>query len=137
MRNGVLWEDSEEEDGSLSEIGELDVEGGDEVVSVGGTDIDEEQSAAEEVTEGAQDEVLADEDARAKEEVEGEYEVEEIMDRRVGVNGAVDYLVKWKHYPDTENLWLRKDQLEGASALVREYEGRERARRSFRRGAGG
>lgn len=46
-----------------------------------------------------------DEIVRLEEEMEEEeYEVEKVVDKRV-VNGHVQYLLKWKNYPDTDNTW--------------------------------
>jgi hypothetical protein len=42
-------------------------------------------------------------------EGEEEYEVDQIMDsRKHGREGALQYLVKWKGYPDSENQWVTK-----------------------------
>jgi len=65
-----------------------------------------------------------------KEEEEGNcFEVEAILDRRVLRSSArldrgqrMEYLVKWKHWPDTEATWERGENLEGCRELVWEYE---------------
>jgi hypothetical protein len=45
-------------------------------------------------------------------EGEEEYEVDQIMDsRKHGRGGALQYLVKWKGYPDSENQWVAKRDL--------------------------
>ena len=65
-----------------------------------------------------------------KEEEEGNcFEVEAILDRRVLRSSArldrgqrMEYLVKWKHWPDTEATWERGENLGGCRELVWEYE---------------
>ena len=51
--------------------------------------------------------------------VDGEkkYEVKEILDSKT-YRGKLQYLVKWLGYPDTDNQWVYKDQVAGASDLV-------------------
>lgn len=79
---------------------------------------------------------LPDEDVRGLEEAAGEYEVEELLGKRV-VSGKrrpdgrerVEYLVKWKNWDDSFNTWEREDNLLGAADLVREFEQLERGRR--------
>ena len=36
------------------------------------------------------------------------YEVEKIVDKRTNIYGLVEYLVKWKGYPSSENTWEPK-----------------------------
>ena len=49
---------------------------------------------------------------------EEEYEVEEILDsRRFGRRRKLQYLVKWKGYPDSENQWVDKDDVFADKAL--------------------
>jgi len=50
-----------------------------------------------------------------------EYEVETLLARKV-VNGRVSYLVKWLGYDHCENMWIRKEYLENAMDLVKEYD---------------
>ena len=52
-------------------------------------------------------------------EIDGEekYEVEKILDSKT-YHGKLQYLVKWLGYPDTDNQWVYKDQVAGASNLV-------------------
>ena len=41
-----------------------------------------------------------------------EYEVEKILDSRLfGRRKRLQYLVKWKGYPDSENMWVDKDDV--------------------------
>ena len=50
---------------------------------------------------------------------EEEYEIEEILQsRRFGRGRKVQYLVKWKGYPDSENQWVDWDNLHADEALA-------------------
>src|SRR6202790_4614841 len=50
---------------------------------------------------------------------EEEYEVERIIEsRRFGRNRKVQYLVKWKGYPDSENQWVNWDDMEAPDLLA-------------------
>jgi len=50
---------------------------------------------------------------------EEEYEVEKILDsRRFGRGRKLQYLVKWKGYPDSENQWVDKDDIFADQALA-------------------
>ena len=50
-----------------------------------------------------------------------EYEVEKIIDKHI--NGRfIDYLVKWKNYPNSENLWIPKSKLKNAKKAIEEFE---------------
>ena len=49
---------------------------------------------------------------------EEEYKVERILDsRRFGRRRKLQYLVKWKGYPDLENQWVNKDDVFADKAL--------------------
>jgi hypothetical protein len=50
-----------------------------------------------------------------------EYEVEQVLNKRKRGRG-VEYLIKWKGYPDWENTWERPANLSNAQELVDEYE---------------
>jgi len=60
--------------------------------------------------------------------VEGEedhYEVETILQSRLTPNKkGVQYLIKWKGYPDSENSWLPSSQLKSAQILVKQFHSR-------------
>ena len=82
-------------------------------------------------------EALVDEDVRGLEEEKGEYEVEALLDKRMGerssrLNGRpqVQYLIKWKNWADTYNTWENEENMVGARDMIREYEIEERARRA-------
>ena len=52
---------------------------------------------------------------------EEEYEVEKILDSRLfGRRRRLQYLVKWKGYPDSDNMWVDKDDV-FAEDKVREF----------------
>jgi hypothetical protein len=55
------------------------------------------------------------------EEVENEYEVERIVDKRANVNG-VQYLIKWAGWPESENTWESIDHLSNSAELVKEFD---------------
>jgi Chromo (CHRromatin Organisation MOdifier) domain len=53
---------------------------------------------------------------------EEEYEIEKILDsRRYGRGRKLQYLVKWKGYPDSDNQWVNKDDVFAEDA-IREFE---------------
>ena len=50
---------------------------------------------------------------------EEEYEIEEVLQsRKYGRGRKVQYLVKWKGYPDSENQWVNWDDLHADEALA-------------------
>ena len=60
---------------------------------------------------------------------QNEFEVESILDRRVLRSSArldkgerIEYLVKWKYWPDTDNTWERVENLGNCMDRVREFE---------------
>lgn len=62
----------------------------------------------------------------------GEYEVEDILDSRLGRTGP-EYLVKWVGYPIFESTWEPVQHLANAQDILSSFLSR-RGRRSLRRG---
>ena len=49
-----------------------------------------------------------------------EYEVEAIRDRRI-FKGRVQYLIKWKNYPELSNTWEDEANLDGCKELLKDF----------------
>eukprot|EP00462_Mataza_sp_D1_P027983 CAMPEP_0175175224 /NCGR_PEP_ID=MMETSP0087-20121206/33081_1 /TAXON_ID=136419 /ORGANISM="Unknown Unknown, Strain D1" /LENGTH=548 /DNA_ID=CAMNT_0016466805 /DNA_START=24 /DNA_END=1671 /DNA_ORIENTATION=- len=65
-------------------------------------------------------------EVKVQEESEGseeqEFEVEKIITSRKAKKGnGLEYLVKWKGYPDSENTWQPEDSLDNALELLTSY----------------
>ena len=55
-------------------------------------------------------------------EEEGHYELEAILQSRFTRNKKdIQYLVKWKGYPDSENSWLPASSMKSAQDLVKDF----------------
>ena len=56
-------------------------------------------------------------------EVDGEleYEVEKILGYRHTRRGT-QYLVSWKGYDESENMWIAEDDIEHAQDVLRDYQ---------------
>ena len=68
---------------------------------------------------------------------EEEYEVEEILDsRRYGQGHKVQYLVKWKGYPSSDNQWVNWDDMHADKALADFRKRKPEAISHIRRGEG-
>ena len=66
---------------------------------------------------------------------EEEYEVEEILDsRKHGRRRKVQYLVKWKGYPSSDNQWVNWDDMHAEEALAKFRKQRPNAISHIRRG---
>jgi hypothetical protein len=52
---------------------------------------------------------------------EEEYSVEKVLDsRKFGRRRCLQYLIKWEGYPDSDNMWVDKDDV-FADDKVREF----------------
>ena len=53
---------------------------------------------------------------------EEEYEVEQVLDSQChGRNQKIQYLIKWKGYPESDNQWVNRDNMSTNEALL-EYQ---------------
>lgn len=62
----------------------------------------------------------------AVETVTEKYDVEEIVDKRITADGKVEYLLKWKGYPHSDNTWEPEENL-ACPGLMEAFEKKRKA----------
>jgi len=76
---------------------------------------------------------MARDDSPVPEEDIPDYSVEKVVDKRVGLKGKVEYLIKWEGYGDEDNTWEPKENLD-CKDLIEIF---EKKKRKSGTGAGG
>ncbi|CAG7708751.1 unnamed protein product, partial [Allacma fusca] len=63
-------------------------------------------------------------------ESDEEWDVEEIVDHRI-IDGKIQYLVKWMHWPKTNNTWEPPENLENSKELITSYTKKDSRKREY------
>jgi hypothetical protein len=64
---------------------------------------------------------------------EGHYKIEEILQERLTRNKkSTQYLVKWKGYPDSENLWLPAKELTHTKDILCKFKSKHASKEGIR-----
>uniref|UniRef100_A0A7N0U5D9 Chromo domain-containing protein n=1 Tax=Kalanchoe fedtschenkoi TaxID=63787 RepID=A0A7N0U5D9_KALFE len=103
-------------------------EGEDEKLGQGGDE--EEEDLPEEEGEGEEAEAVA--DAGRPKLAEGFYEIEAVRRKRVR-KGVLQYLIKWRDWPETANTWEPLENLQSCSDVIEAFEERMRSGRGSQR----
>ncbi len=53
-----------------------------------------------------------------------EFEIDQILQHRIGARNKVQYLIRWKGYDASEDMWLPETELTGAQRLLNAYKRR-------------
>ncbi|CAG8433691.1 11267_t:CDS:2 [Ambispora gerdemannii] len=84
-------------------------------------DVDDENNNDGNSTESADRQPIEiNDDTEDSSEEEDEYVVEKIVDHKLLKGGKLQYFLKWKGYPDSENTWEKEEDVY-AKDLIEEY----------------
>ncbi|XP_008805740.2 probable chromo domain-containing protein LHP1 [Phoenix dactylifera] len=93
---------------------------------------EEEEEDEEEGEEGEEEGVLEGGEEEAPKLDEDFYEIEDIRKKRVR-KGQVQYLIKWRGWPETANTWEPYDNVKSCADIIEAFEERSRSTRPSRK----